>query len=149
LNLIYWQDGSVRVKYREILLPSPAIAGFGLICSIVLGIAAGYATSMTIGISLANFGLTLTCFLLVKFIRRITVSDSLQVGNYSLPIKLIQNVKAINHDEFRLSVTPQDLVLGARTGISYLQFEINGEHEPFKRWFVGTRKPKEFLASLT
>lgn len=104
---------------------------------------------MTVGIGLANFGLTLTCFLLVKSIRRITVSDSLQVGNYSLPINLIENVKAMNHNEFRLCVTPQDLVLGARTGISYLQFEINGEHEPFKRWFVGTRKPKEFLASLT
>lgn len=131
------------------MFPSPAVLSFGAIFSTVLGVAAGYAFRLSLGVILASFGIALTLILFIKSIKRISVTDCVKVGNYSLPINLIRSVKAVSHNEFRMSVTPQDLVLGARSGIDYLQFDIDSQHEPFKRWFVGTRKPNEFLATLT
>lgn len=136
------------IKYKEFIWPSPALAGFGLVFSAVIGLATGYAVSTASGIAVATFGLAITSFLIIKSIVKVTVTDSVKVGHYLLPLKLIDSAAIIDHNQFRKVYSPNDLAFGARTGINYIQIEISEGRDPYARWFIGTKKPNKFLASL-
>ena len=73
-------------RYRELVLPSPAIVGFGLVAGLVLGVATWYATDLVTGIAAGTFIIGLTLIYLLNQSHWIKVNQQLEVGRYRLPI---------------------------------------------------------------
>ncbi len=139
----------VKLKYRELLLPAPAIVGFGLVVTAVLGVAVSYAVSAILGAALAATLFLLTLIGATATAKIIKVSDQLQVGRYQLPLGLIANASVLTHAEFRTQFKTTQLVLGSNSAHSYLKLEISDLADPYQVWYVATRRPVEFLAALT
>jgi hypothetical protein len=138
----------VRLKYREILLPAPAIVGFGLVVTTVLGVAVSYAISAVLGAALAAALFLITAVGTILNTRIIKVSDQIEIGKYRLPLHLIAEASVLTPAQFRTEFKSTQLVLGSNSAHSYLKLEISDPADPYRFWYVATRRPIEFLAAV-
>ncbi|MFZ9283114.1 MAG: DUF3093 family protein [Candidatus Nanopelagicales bacterium] len=136
-------------RYRELVLPSPAIVGFGLVAGLVLGVATWYATDLVTGIAAGTFIIGLTLIYLLNQSHWIKVNQQLEVGRYRLPLDLIGALSIIDHMQFRTSLKATDLVLGTNTAKKYLRIEITDPRDPYRVWLIATRNPQELIQALT
>ena len=139
----------MKLKYREFLFPAPAIVGFGLVVTAVLGVAVSYAVSVILGASLAAALFLVTTIGAFINARIIKVSDQIEIGKYQLPVNLIANASVLTHAEFRTEFKTTQLVIGSNSAHSYLKLEISDPADPYRVWYVATRRPTQFLAAVS
>lgn len=144
-----WQDGVMQTPYREILLPSPALFGFGVVISTVLGVAISYALSPVAGASIGIFLLLFTVVSMINSIKIIKVTDQLIIGKYRLPINLISSKSVLTHEQFRGQFKSNQLVLGSNSAANYLKIEIADQDDPYQIWYVATKQPNKLLAAIS
>lgn len=131
------------------MLPSAAILGFGLITSLVLGIAVGYAITPVAGSAVLAFLFGFSVFYFVSQTKVISVESDLGIGKYQLPVTAIANLKILSHAEFRSDLKATNLVLGANSAANYLRIEIKDEADPYQVWYVATQKPADLKQALS
>ncbi len=138
----------MKLKYREFLFPAPAIVGFGLVITAVLGVAVSYAVSAILGAALAATAFLVTALGAIVNSHIIKVTDQIEIGKYRLPLNLIATVSVLTHAEFRTEFKATQLVIGSNSAHSYLKLEISDPADPYHVWYVATRRPIEFLAAV-
>ena len=138
----------MKLKYREILWPAPAIVGFGLVITGVLGGAVSYAISPGTGAAVAAFILLITGVAVVLTTKIIKVSDILRIGGYSLELNSIAKTEVLSQQEFRKQQKTTELVIGTGSAKNYLKIFIADAADPYQVWYVATRRPEQFLAAL-
>lgn len=138
----------MELKYREILWPAPAILGFGLVITGVLGGAVSYAISPSTGAAVAAFILLITGVAVVSATKIIKVSDKLKIGGYSLELNDIAKSEVLSQPEFREQQKTTELVIGTSSAKNYLKIFIADPADPYQVWYVATTRPEQFLAAL-
>lgn len=131
------------------MLPSAAILGFGLITSLVLGVAVGYAITPAAGSVALAFTFGCSAFYFFSQTKVIKVDQDLKVGKYQLPRTAIANLKTLSHAEFRTDLKATNLVLGTNSAASYLRIELTDAADPYQVWYVATKRPAKLMQALS
>lgn len=139
----------MELKYREILWPAPAILGFGLVITGVLGGAVSYAISPSTGAAVAVFILLITGIAVVSATKIIKVSTNLKIGGYSLELISIAKIEVLSQQEFRKQQKATELVIGTSSAKNYLKIFIADPADPYQVWYIATRRPEQFLTVLS
>lgn len=139
----------MELKYREILWPAPAIIGFGLVITGVLGGAVSYAINPSTGAAVAAFILLITGVAVVSATKIIKVSTNLKIGGYSLDLNSIAKTEMLSQQEFRKQQKTTELVIGTSSAKNYLKIFIADPADPYQVWYIATRRPEQFLTALS
>lgn len=138
----------MELKYREILWPAPAIIGFGLVTTGVLGGAVSYAINSSTGAAVAAFVLLITGVAVASATKIIKVSTILKIGGYSLELNDIAKSEVLSHQEFRKQQKTTELLIGTSSAKNFLKVVIADPADPYQVWYIATRRPEQFLTAL-